>query len=391
MTTVHSVPPAELVAVATPLRDAVTALDGLEPQAVITELRAGHRRLAEASPTAVLAPLADLRGLRAAFHARVDAAVWTPANQIARVDAAFDAALALLDSQDLSSAAAALTARQDAALAALRSVLDEVALDPRLADAQSAFTRLADAVSRLVPPQLPRTGPLAAAAIVAACEHWRPATRRTQLDARLSAFVAALAPAAAAVEAAADAFADDLQAAAQLVDPLALDSVVAEVFDAVRAQVEALDPAEPLARLRAEVYLPVVQATQALDPGRLGQRLDAAYDAARAAVLGELNGLLSTVTHTLQAHLTAVRTSVEELLAGLSGAMTQTSDALRDILTRVGDLVFVDLVARLRAVLDSLAAGFEVELRRIRVAFDAMLDAAPVGPRTTPSRTGATT
>ena len=384
----HAVPPADLVAAATPLRDAVTALDALEPQAILTQLRAGHRRLADATATTVLAPLMSLHDLRAAFHARVDVAVTTPAGQVARVDARFDAALALLDAGDRASVISTVTARQDEALTALRTGMDAVAVDPRLADAQASFIRLREAVARLIPPELPRTGALDAGAVIAACEHWRPATRGEQLDTRLSAFVAALAPAAAAVEAAADAFADDVQAAAQLVDPLALDPVVAEVFDAVRAQVEALDPSALLDALRTDVYLPVAKAVQAVDPSRIGQRLDAAYDAARTAVLGELNGLVAAVTQALQAHLAAVRTAVDGLLDQIGGTLEQTAGALRDVVTRAGDLVFVDLVARLRAVLDTLATSFDTELGRIRVAFDAMLDAAPVGPR---SQAGGTT
>jgi len=384
----HAVPPADLVAAATPLRDAVTALDALEPQAIVTELRAGHRRLADATAGTVLAPLMSLRDVRATFHARVDAAVTTPAGQVARVDARFDAALALLDPGDRASVVSTVTGRQDGALTALRAATDAVAADPRLADAQSSFTRLREAVAGLVPPELPRTGALDAATVIAACEHWRPATRGTQLDGRLSAFVTALAPAAAAVEEATAAFADDVEAAAQLVDPLALDPVVAEVFDAVRAQVEALDPSVLLDALRTDVYLPVVQAAQALDPSRIGARLDAAYDAARTAVLGELNGLVATVTQTLQAHLAAVRAAVDGLLDQVGGTLQQTAGALRDVVTQVGDLVFVDLVTRLRAVLDTLATSFDTELRRIRVAFDAMLAAAPLGP---PVRAGATT
>jgi hypothetical protein len=383
----RAVPPADLVAAATPLRDAVTALDALEPQAIVTELRAGHRRLADATAPAVLAPLMSLRDLRAAFHARVDVAVTTPAGQVARVDARFDAALALLDAADLASVVSTVTARQDEALAALRASIDAVAVDPGLAAAQASFSRLREAAARLVPPELPRTGALDAATVIAACEHWRPAARGQQLDTRLSAFVTALAPAAAAVEAAADAFADDVQAAAQLIDPLALDPVVAEVFDAVRAQVEALDPSALLDALRTEVYLPVVAAAQAVDPSRIGQRLDAAYDAARTAVLGELNGLVASVTQALQAHLAAVRAAVDGLLDQLGGTVEAAAGALRDVVTKVGDLVFVDLVARLRAVLDTLATSFSTELGRIKVAFDAMLAAAPLGQQDRPGVT----
>jgi hypothetical protein len=376
-----TVPPADLVAAATGLRDAVTALDELEPQALVIRLRAAHTRLIGLHPP-VLAPLADVVRLRAAFHARVDVAVTTPAGQVARVDARFDAAIALLDGGVAGSVAHRLDQAQDAALTALRRAGDTLVTDPGLAAAQESYGRLRAAVDALVPPGLPRIGPLTADVVLAACEHWRPSVRAGDLDGRLAAFVAALEPGASALDAAFDGFLADLDAIAALIDPLALEPPIAEIFDAVRAQVDALDPGTLLADLRTEVYLPITQAVAALDPHELAVRLDAAYTAARTAVLAELTGLVDDVTDALKTHLATVRAAVDTLLGRLDATVTGVTKDVQDVLKRVSDLVFVGLVQRLRQVLDNLQHSFDTELRRIARAFDAMLDAAPIGHRT---------
>ncbi len=380
LATLGSVPAADLVAAATGLRDTVTALDELEPAALVTRLRAAHTRLIGLHGP-VLGPLAAVADLKAAFHTRVDVAVSTPAGQVARVDARFDATLALLDGATAGSVARSLVQAQDAALVALARAADALATDPGLAAAQQSFGRLRAGVDALVPPALPRSGPLTADAVLAACEHWRPAVRVVELDGRLAAFAAAVAPAATALDEAFEAFGADLDAIAALIDPLALEPPIAEIFDAVRAQVDALDPTTVLADLRTEVYLPITQAITALDPKALAIRLDAAYTAARTAVLAEFGGLVDAVTRALNEHLAAVRTTVDTLLGQLDTTLDGATQDVQDVLTRVSDLVFVGLVQRLRQVLDNLQRSFDTELRRIARAFDAMLDAAPIGHR----------
>ena len=96
---------------------------------------------------------------------------------MARVDARFDAAIALLDHEGAGSVAGDLARAQDAALVALGNAANALASDPHLAGAQDSFVRLRTAIEGLVPPTLPRTGPLTADAVIAACEHWRPSLR----------------------------------------------------------------------------------------------------------------------------------------------------------------------------------------------------------------------
>jgi uncharacterized protein YoxC len=374
------VPEADLVSAATELRDAIVALDELAPDRLVARLREGHRRLVTLADDA-FAPATGLAALRVAFHARVDVAVTTPDGAVARVDARFDAVAALLDADTAGSVVASLEAVQAAGLTALSRTADALATNPATASAQASFTRLRADLDRFVPPGLPRTGPLTADVVLGACEYWRPSRRTGELDARLAAFVAALEPAAAALDEAFDAVTDDLRAAAELIDPLALEPIMAEVFDALRAQVDVLDPAELLVELRKEVYLPVAAAVEALDPRALAVRLDAAFERTRSVVLAQLSGLLDAVSKAVAEHLATVRRSVEGLLDTVEGTLSGAVGDVDDVLKQVSDLAFFGIVEKLRQVLDNLKLSFDAEVRRIVRAFDAMLDAAPLGER----------
>ncbi|GAA5012400.1 hypothetical protein [Actinopolymorpha pittospori] len=379
--TLNAVPAADLVAAATAARDGVvTAMDELDPRRLVARLRAAHRRLVDVAPTTLVPPLSGVRELRVAFHLKVDAAVSTPAGKVAEVDAKFDALLTLLDGGVAASAISTLNAAHDKTMTALNRAVD--GLD--VTEAAAAFDRLKASVDAFVPANLPRTGDLTAAQVIAACESWRPSGRATVLDTKLHTFLELLVPVADQLETAFDTFAADLRAAAELIDPLALDQAVAAIFEAVRAQVEELDPADLLDQLRAEVYVPVLTAVEGLNPAALAGHLDGAYQATREAVTGELDRLVADVHKALEDHLNAARAAVQAVIGELTTALHTGAADLEDIITRIGDLVFVGLIQRLRTVLGNLAVSFEAELQRVRLAFDTMLDAIPAGDRIHP-------
>ncbi|MFD2082915.1 hypothetical protein SAMN05421678_12912 [Actinopolymorpha cephalotaxi] len=379
--TLSAVPAADLVAAATAARDDVlAALDELDPRRLVERLRAAHRRLVDVAPTTLVPPLTGVRALRIAFHAKADAALTTPAGKVAEVDASFDAVLQLLDGGAAASAVATLNGLHEKAMTALTHAVDN--LD--ITQAAAAFDRLKATVDGLVPANLPRTGTLTVPQVIAACETWRPSGRAATLDTRLHAFLDLLVPVADQLEAAFDTFAADLRATAALIDPLALDQAVAEIFEAVRAQVEELDPADLLDQLRADVYVPVIAAVEGLNPAALAGQLDGAYQAARTAVTGELGRLVADVHKALEDHLNAARAAVKAVIGELTAALHTGAADLEDIIARIGDLVFVGLIQRLRTVLGNLATSFETELGRVRQSFDSMLDAIPAGDRIHP-------
>lgn len=378
LSTLQQLPTGPLLEAATEVRDGiVTVLDLLEPERLLARLRAAHRRLVEAAPTAAVVALPQLAAVQAAFSAKVDAAVSLPAGKVARVRARFDAVATVLDASRPASPLAPLTRGHERVLTALREALDGLDVDA----AQREWTRVRAQLDELLPAALLDPGPLTVPRVIAACETWRPSTRAQPLDAKVQAFLDTLAPLAARLDAALEQFAGDLGVAFRLVDPVALGGAVEEIVDAVRAQVDALAPGPVLETLRDEVWAPVATAVAALDPAQLAARLDAAYAAARDAVAAQLAGLLDAVEQLLAQHLQRARASVAAVQRDVQESLQDTAAAVAGLLSRVDDLVFVELLARLRTVLDNLDTSFDAEVARVVAAFDAMLAAAPTGQR----------
>lgn len=378
LATLEQVPAATLLEAATEVRDGIVALlDLLEPERLVARLRAAHRRLVDAAPASAVAALPQLATLRAAFQAKVDAAVSLPAGQVARVSARFDAVATVLDAARPASPVGTLERGHERVLTALREAVDSLDVGA----AQREWTRVRGQLDDLLPAPLLDPGPLTMPRVVAALEVWRPSMRAQPLDTKVQAFLDTLAPLATRLDAALDRFADDLGAAFRLLDPLALGGAVGETVDAVRAQVDALAPGPVLAALRDEVWTPVATAVTALDPAQLAERLDDAYARARDAVSQQLAGLLDAVEQVLAQHLQRARAAVAAVRRDVEESLGDIVAGIEGLLARVEDLVFVELLARLRAVVDNLGTSFDAEVARVVTAFDAMLAAAPVGQR----------
>jgi hypothetical protein len=52
---------------------------------------------------------------------------------------------------------------------------------------------------------------------------------------------------------------------------------------------------------------------------------------------------------------------------------------VKEVVKRLEELVFVELLERLKRLIDNLGLSFEKELERVRNAFDEMLAAIPLG------------
>jgi hypothetical protein len=384
--TLASLPADDLVAAATALRDdLVDVLDQIEPARLLARLRAAHRRLVEASAAMVVPTARAVRDLKASFHAKVSSGGSLPGGVVSVV-VEFDALVSLLDTGQADSLVVTMTNAHDRVLRVLSEALDH--LDVR--EAQAAFDELRSELVSLVPPALASPGPLTVDAVLDAVETWRPSVRATTIDDSLQTLMSRLGPVADQLEEALVRFGAHLRTAVDLVDPLALDQPVAAIFDAMREQVEQLHPAEALETLHEEVYLPVLHAVEGVDPAVMAKRLNGAYASVRTAVMHELDTLVGEVERALTAHLAAVRKAADDVIREVEDAARTATAGLQEVVQRASDLVFVGLVERLRVVLDNLSRSFDVELERIRKAFDAMLDAAPLGHRIHPRTGGAT-
>jgi hypothetical protein len=77
-------------------------------------------------------------------------------------------------------------------------------------------------------------------------------------------------------------------------------------------------------------------------------------------------------------NLRTIRAAIRALLDQISGVIQMAVTALKRVIERLEQLVFVDILERLQRVVDNLGDSFEVELDRVRGAFDEMLNAIPL-------------
>ena len=123
----------------------------------------------------------------------------------------------------------------------------------------------------------------------------------------------------------------------------------------------------------------MLAALQAVDPARLGARLETAYQSALAAVTGKVRALFDTVAAALDAQLQRLRDAVGRVVGLIEDALKTAAAAFDGVVGTIEHLVFVDILERLRRVVRTLGTSFEREVDRVVGAFDRMLDAIPLG------------
>jgi hypothetical protein len=184
---------------------------------------------------------------------------------------------------------------------------------------------------------------------------------------------------AAAIEAPVNGFFRSVQGVLQLLDPLSLRSGVAAIYTAVRERVRILDPTALAARIRADLLQPVLDMLGGLDPEALKARLEATFRRVVEAVSRTARGVLEDIAAAIDAELRQIREALTEFSRRLTTAFEDAVNRVRVVIQTVEQLLFVELVDRLRSLIDNLEASFARELDRVRVSFDQMLDAMPGG------------
>lgn len=366
----EGVPAADLEAAFEAVRVGLaTALAALDPRQVTAALRGGRGQLAGLSPRVRLATALQLPSLQLRFEGRV-----------AGVPVAL-AARAELSRTKLAALAAEAAAQLDP-LVATHDALDAafgrrvLALDA--SGAEAAYGRVAAQLRRLLPEFLFAPAPLARADILVGLGALRPSAQAASLDALFRRFQGRLTAMQQALDPAFAAFFNALREPIRMLSPLAIRDDVAAVYDALRAKVRVIDPEALAADLRAAVYEPVHAAVAAVDPAALGVRLDAAYQSALTAVTDNVRALLDIVAETLDEQLARLREAVEEIVLGIEGALTAAAAAFDGLLDQVETLVFVEILERLRRLVQTLGISFEREVDRVVGAFDRMLGAIPL-------------
>jgi len=348
------------------------ALPALDPAGIVRTMRAAQAGVAGLSP-ASLAGAMTLPGLRAALAARL-AQSPDDADAKAALLARFDLALAPLDASAAGSALARATAAHQALVASLRQRIN--ALDA--SGAQAEFQRVDAGLRRLLPAFLTQDAPIDAGAVRAGLATLRPSTKARRIDTAVDAFLAQLAPLQSALDGAIDGFFGEIRQTALALHPGGLKDAVSAVYATLRAKLHVLDPDELAASLRTNVWDPLMDPINAINPSALKAQLHALYQDLVGKVTGAVQGLLDQVKTAVDQFLQQVRQALSDVLGALKAQIDQILAGVTALLGRLDHLVVDDLFHRLLNLLDNLKTSFDQELDRVRNEFDAMLNAIPV-------------
>jgi hypothetical protein len=350
-------------------------LSQLDPADLPGRFRAMRAALAERAPERLLTGALSLPALRASFQAWVELAPDSQRAAIVAVQARFDLAIQVVVPGAPASRIAPLTQAHNALLVSL----DQRAASLDVAGASAAYRRLRAGLDRLLPDFLRQPQPLSYDDVMAGIATLRPSTRAARLDATLEHFLDRVQPLVDQIADLTNGFFGALRDAVQLVNPLTLRDSVAEIYDAIRAKVRVIDPLALAAAIRTDILEPIMAPLRAIDPAAIKARLQALYDAALAALRDGARQILDQVAAALDDLLRQIRAQVKALIGQIEATITQALHAIEQVIDQIEGLVFVEILGRLRRLIDQLGISFDQELDRVLSAFDQMLHAIPLG------------
>jgi hypothetical protein len=349
-------------------------LEALDPRHILELFRSGQVRLAELSPRLLFAMPLGLTGVRAAYQARVADAPPPLQQAAAATLARFDATFRVIDPAQADSLFAGLATAHGALEDALRRRVN--ALDA--SGAEEAYGRLRQSLDRVVPDFLRSSTPLSYTQVLVGIHALRPSRQADELERILDRFLGHLRPMQEALEPAINGFFQGIRNTLMLLNPLSLRDAVADLYDAIRDHVRLLDPVQLAETLHTAAFDPLQSALDGIDPALLQTRLDAAFQAALQAVTANVRGILDTIAGALQSQVRTLKTAVQGVLDAVDEAVSAATETFSGLVEKLEKLVFVEILERLRRVIESLSVGFGREVDRVRHAFDDMLAAIPL-------------
>jgi len=371
------IPAADLTDVMNALRQGLgIGLDVLNPQAVMTQLRAGYGRLQELAPANLLAQTINLLSVKVIFTSKIETAPPARAADIVAVTARFEAVLSVVTPTVSGSQYAKLVEEHAGLLNAMRRRINQ--LD--YASASHHYGRLRSMLDRLLPDFLRQPTPLSHAEIMAGLYRMRPSNKIAPIQETLARFLRQLDSYADAVEPAVNGFFSTLRDIMELVSPISLRDAVAETYAAVRARARLLDPGDLAGELRA-ILEPIKTAVETCSPAAIAARLQASFDRALQAAIVTFRTLLEEVAEIIDSQVRALRAALRALVANLRKALDTAAAKAQAILAQIEELLFVELLERLSRVVDNLGVSFDQELERVQHAFDEMIAAIPLDGR----------
>jgi hypothetical protein len=366
---VRSVPADALTTAMETIRQSLgIGLKVIDPGNIIRGFRTAQGLASELSPSILLGMPLSLPSFKLQFQASVEGAPAGHEAAIAATLVEFDVAIQVTDVTTLTAAHRSLATSLARRINALNA-----------SGAEGAYGSLRESLDRLLPDFLRQSTPLTYEGVLTGVESLRPSRHAGQLEDLVSMFFQKLTPIQAAIQPAIDGFFQAIRDTVNLLNPLSIKDSVAAIYDTIRQKVQILDPAKLADKLRADVFDPVTAAIKQLDPAQWKERLNAAFDNVVAALTNNVKAILDDIAAAIDGSLQDIRTQIESVVAQIKALFAAVFQGLQDVLQRVEHLVFVDILDRLRKLLDNLEASFGQELDRVRSAFDEMLAAIPLG------------
>jgi hypothetical protein len=349
-------------------------LEALDPDAVIRVFREGQARLADLDPRVLLAPQA-LPTLKLAFEAEAGAAPPARQGDVVSVSARFDAVISLVAPGVDASLVQPLIEAHDALADALRLRIN--ALDA--SGAVEAYTDLRKSLDGVVPPFLRSPIPLTHDEIMAGLRAMRPSVKFDRVEEVLERFLQEISPLGEALEPAFNGLFQSLREVLMFFNPLDLKDAVEDIYEAVRRKVRILDPDALADSIRENVFDPLTGALDDINPATIKAEIDETYRETLDAVSTTVREVLGDIAGTLEEQLKAMRDEIQKLLDQIELTLGNTAGRVKEVVERLEELVFVELLERLKRLIDNLGLSFDKELDRVRNAFDEMLAAIPLG------------
>jgi ElaB/YqjD/DUF883 family membrane-anchored ribosome-binding protein len=372
---VGEIPPDDLTDAMNAVRSGLgVGLEALDPGAVIRGFREGQGKLAELDPRALLAPLA-LPRLKLAFEVEAEAAPQDRRDDVISVSARFDAVVSLVAPGIDASLIRPLIEAHDALADALRRRIN--ALDT--SGAVEAYADLRESLDSVVPPFLRSATPLTHEEIMAGLSDMRPSVKFDRVEEVLERFLREISPLADALEPAFNGLFQGIREALMFVNPIDLKDAVEDIYDAVRRKVRFLDPDALADSIRENFFDPLTGALDDLNPATIKAEIDETYQQTLASVSTTVREVLDDIAGALEEQLKAMREEIQNLLDEIEETLGTTAGRVKDVVKRLEQLVLVELLERIKQLIDNLGLSFDKELDRVRNAFDEMLAAIPLG------------
>jgi phage-related protein len=357
-----------------------TVLPALNPAHIIQELREAEGRLASISPANLALGAVQLPALRARLEISFEGHSEYAAAQ-ASLLAQFDLTLAPLQFNEVNAGLYRLHQSHQQLVNSLRQQINR--LDS--GGARMAYQRLETGLRRLLPDFLLQTTPLQLSDIQAALASLRPSTQARRLDTVVERFIAEVKPLQSALEDSTNGFFGAIRQTAMLLYPGDIKDAIASVYATLRDKLHILDPDELAADLRTQLWEPLLDPLQAINPAALKAQLQALFDNLLNKVSTGITELLVQVKQSLDAFLGQIRAAISGILDALMAQVNAVLEQVDALIEQLDNLIVEDLFQRLLNLLSNLKTSFNLELDRVSNEFDAMLNAIPLSGSTSAS------